>query len=68
MKKLLRKANEKLLMMKIMKDQKGGPGLEEAILLVFVGLVVANAADGLGGVISSAYNTATDSLKTALGI
>ncbi len=32
----------------IMKDEKGGPGLEEAVLLVFVGLIVANAADSLG--------------------
>ncbi len=52
----------------IMKDEKGGPGLEEAVLLVFVGLIVANAADSLGDVISQSFTSATNSLKDALGI
>lgn len=53
---------------KIMKDEKGGPGLEEAVLLVFVGLVVANAADQLGDIINQSFTSATNTLKTALGI
>jgi Flp pilus assembly pilin Flp len=51
-----------------LKDEKGGPGLEEAVLLVFVGLVVANAADSLGDIIQKSYASATNALKTALGI
>lgn len=53
---------------KMLKDEKGGPGLEEAVLLVFVGLVVANAADSLGDIISTSYSSATNALKAALGI
>lgn len=53
---------------KVIRDEKGGPGLEEAVLLVFVGLVVANAADQLGDIINTSFTTATNSLKTALGI
>ncbi len=52
----------------MLKDERGGPGLEEAVLLVFVGLVVANAADRLGGVIDSSFSSAITVLKTALGI
>lgn len=53
---------------KMLNDEKGGPGLEEAVLLVFVGLVVANAADSLGDIISTSYSSATNALKAALGI
>lgn len=53
---------------KFIKDEKGGPGLEEAVLLVFVGLVVANAANSLGDIIGQSYATATNALKTALGL
>lgn len=53
---------------KLVKDEKGGPGLEEAVLLVFVGLVVANAADSLGDIVSTSYTSATNALKTALNI
>lgn len=52
----------------IFKDEKGGPGLEEAVLLVFVGLVVANAADELGDTIDSSFKSAMDALKAQLGI
>lgn len=55
-------------MVAINNDQTGGPGLEEAVLLVFVGLVVANAADTLGDTLSSSFTSATNSLKTQLGI
>lgn len=58
----------KAQVVKFLKDEKGGPGLEEAVLLVFVGLVVANAADSLGDIISTSYTSATNALKTALGI
>lgn len=52
----------------LMKDEKGGPGLEETVLLVFIGLVVANAADTLGKTINSAFSSAVTKLKTALGV
>lgn len=67
-KKMGNKAMEKVMMAKIVRDQKGGPGLEEAVLLLFIGLVIAKSADSLGVVVESVFNKATDSIKTALGI
>lgn len=52
----------------IIKDEKGGPGIEEAVLLVFIGLIVATAADNLGDMIASSFAKSTSTLKTALGI
>jgi len=53
---------------KFAKDKKASPGVEEAALLLFVGLVVANSADTLGTTIQSVYTNVNTALRTAIGI
>lgn len=55
-------------MVEFIKDEKAGPGIEEAFLLVFIGLVIADAANDLGGVIDSAFDKGENSIKTKLSI
>lgn len=64
-KKVLRKITEKATLTKIVMDQKGGPGLEEAALLVFIGVVVFAGADGLGTQISGVFTKVTTALTNA---
>lgn len=53
---------------KFSRDDKGSPGVEEAALLLFVGLVVANSADTLGTTIQSTFSHVQTALQTAIGI
>lgn len=54
-------------MCKVRMDQKGGPGLEEAALLLFIGLVVFSGADGLGNAISTVFTNVTSEITSTFG-
>ncbi|EOD01419.1 hypothetical protein [Caldisalinibacter kiritimatiensis] len=54
-------------MRKVRMDQKGGPGLEEAALLLFIGLVVFSGADGLGNAISTVFTNVTSEITSTFG-
>lgn len=65
---MINSIGEKALEIKIIKDQKGGPGLEEAVLLLFIGIAVATGANGLGGVVGGTFTSVQNTLKTTLGM
>lgn len=48
------------------RNEDAGPALEEAFLLVFIGLVVSKSANQLGAIIQTGYTNATNDIKTAL--
>lgn len=54
-------------MCKVRMNQKGGPGLEEAALLLFIGLVVFSGADGLGDAISTVFTNVTQQITSTFG-
>lgn len=65
---VMNKIGEAAIRIKVVKDQKAGPGLEEAALLVFIGVAVVTAASGFGDVISSTFTKALTNIKNTFGI
>lgn len=65
---MVEKAENLVIKAKVMGDQKGGPGLEEAGLLVFVGVIVVNAASSFGGTINTVFTNAMSTLTSTLGL
>ena len=68
LKKLLEKGNELLIKNEICKDQKGGPGIEELGLLLFIGLVVVSKGDSTGSTVGSVFDKVITGIKTGFGI
>lgn len=58
----------KLLKMKIHRDQKAGPAIEEIGLIVFIALVIISQADGLGTIISNVFTVVGGKIQAALGV
>lgn len=67
-KKLYDKGQEKILQMKIHRDQKAGPGIEEAALLLFIAVIVIKKSDDVGGVVGDVFDKVVSSVKSGLGI